>query len=247
MHGTGDNTARIVIPDTCADIIYYIDYTENTVWGGFCGVNDRSFYVQEGEKEGHIVSTFAIRFFAWSAYAFAEDSLKDTVNTYDEIGVRFAWLDRIIRPKLLELKSMQEKVSWAEQLLTGKMEAVRESEIVNHAMHIILMNKGTMEVSGLAKELFVSGRQLERLFHEYVGITPKKLGNLIRYQFLWRDILSEPDFDILNGVHKYGYTDQSHLLREFKRYHAMDIRSAKNMALGNVGNIQDIPEQIVVK
>ena len=127
------------------------------------------------------------------------------------------------------------------------MEAVRESEIVNHAMHIILMNKGTMEVSGLAKELFVSGRQLERLFHEYVGITPKKLGNLIRYQFLWRDILSEPDFDILNGVHKYGYTDQSHLLREFKRYHAMDIRSAKNMALGNVGNIQDIPEQIVVK
>lgn len=99
-----------------------------------------------------------------------------------------------------------------------------------------------MEVSGLAKELFVSSRQLERLFHEYVGITPKKLGNLIRYQYLWRDIVSEPDFNILNGVHRYGYADQSHLLREFKKYHSMDIQSAKRMALKDVGNIQDIPE-----
>ena len=85
-------------------------------------------------------------------------------------------------------------------------------------------------------------RQLERLFHEYVGITPKKLGNLIRYQYLWRDIVSEPDFNILNGVHRYGYADQSHLLREFKKYHSMDIQSAKRMALKDVGNIQDIPE-----
>lgn len=28
-------------------------------------------------------------------------------------------------------------------------------------------------------------RQLERLFHEYIGMTPKKLGKLVRYQFLW--------------------------------------------------------------
>ncbi len=242
MYRAEDNAAQIVIPDTCADIIYYIDYTQNTVSGGFCGVNDRSFYVDEGGKEGHVVSTFAIRFFAWSAYAFAEDSFKDTVNTYDEIGARFAWFDRRLRPKLLELRSIRERTFYAEQLLTGRMGQVRENEIVNHAVGAILVKRGAMEVSGLAKELFVSSRQLERLFHEYVGITPKKLGNLIRYQYLWRDIVSEPDFNILNGVHRYGYADQSHLLREFKKYHSMDIQSAKRMALKDVGNIQDIPE-----
>ena len=86
----------------------------------------------------------------------------------------------------------------------------------------------------------MSTRQLERLFHEYVGITPKKLSNLIRYQFLWRDILCEPDFDVIDAVYKYGYTDQSHLMREFKRYHSMDINSAKAVAFENVENIQDI-------
>lgn len=246
IQGT-DDTVEIVIPDTCADIIYYIDYTDNTVSGGFCGINDHSFYVQEEGKAGHLVSTFAIRFYAWGAYAFAEDSLKSTANTYDEIGARFEWFDRLIRPKLPELISIREMVSYAELLLTRKIKKTRENQIVNHAVDNILISKGSMEVSGLAKELFVSSRQLERLFHEYVGITPKKLGNLVRYQFLWRDILSEPDFHILNAVHRYGYADQSHLLREFRRYHSMDVHSAKRLALKDVGNIQDILRQGTVK
>ncbi len=50
----GDTAAEIVIPDTCADIIYFIDYTDNTVSGGFCGVNDQSFYAYEAGKRGHL-------------------------------------------------------------------------------------------------------------------------------------------------------------------------------------------------
>ncbi len=231
---------EIVIPDTCVDILYFIDYTDNAVSGGFCGVNDHSFYVSEGENKGHLAATFAIRFYAWSAYAFAEDSLKETLNGYFEVGERFEWLDRLVRPKLLELKSFQEKCSYVESLLMQKIQDTRKNEIVNYTINNLLLNKGVQEVSHLAKEAFVSGRQLERLFQEYVGITPKKLSNLIRYQFLWRDILCERDFHISNAVYKYGYTDQSHLLHEFKRYHTMDIRSARKMALQNVGNIQDI-------
>ena len=176
-----DDAPELVIPDTCVDIIYHIDYTDNTVTGGFCGVNDCSFHAHGNRNIGHMVSTFAIRFYAWKAYAFADNSMQCTMNGYFDVGSRFEWLDKIIRPKLLE-----------------------------------------------------------RLFHEYVGITPKKLSNLIRYQFLWRDILCEPDFDVLSAVHKFGYTDQSHLLREFKRYHSMDIHNARIMAFKDVGNIQDV-------
>lgn len=239
LQNENDIRADIVIPDTCADIIYYIDYTDSKVTGGFCGVNDCSFCAAGAKWPGHLTSTFAIRFFAWGAYAFAEDSLKSTVNGYYEVGSRFEWLDKMIRPKLLELVTLRDKIDYAEQLLIKKAATVRENRIVNHAVNNLLMNKGVLEISDLARESFVSSRQLERLFHEYVGITPKKLGNLIRYQFLWKDILYKPDFNILNAVCQYGYTDQSHLLREFKRYHSMDIQSAKAIAFENVGNIQD--------
>lgn len=235
-----NDSPKLVIPDTCVDIIYHIDYTDNVVTGGFCGINDCSFLANSSGTIGHTVSTFAIRFYAWSAYAFADDSLKSSINGYFDVGSKFEWLDKIIRPKLLELKSIQEKASFTEQVLLKRLSDVKENTVVNGTIHNILTNKGSMDVSKLAKESFVSTRQLERLFHEYVGITPKKLSNLIRYQFLWRDILCEPDFDVLSAVHKYGYTDQSHLLREFKRYHSMDIHEARTIALKDVENIQAV-------
>ena len=235
-----DGAPELVIPDTCMDIIYHIDYTNNTVTGGFCGINDCSFRAHNSETIGHMVAIFAIRFYAWSAYAFADDSLKATINGYFDVGTRCEWLYQIIRPKLLELKTLQEKVSFVEKLLLKRLLNLKENKIVDNAIQNILAYKGSLDVSNLARDCFVSTRQLERLFHEYVGITPKKLSNLIRYQFLWRDILYESDFDVLSAVHKYGYTDQSHLLREFKRYHSMDIHTAKVAAFKDVENIQDI-------
>lgn len=235
-----DDTPELVIPDTCVDIIYHIDYTNHTVTGGFCGVNDCSFHTHSSGTMGHMVSTFAIRFYAWSAYAFADDSLQSTMNGYFDVGSRFEWLDKIIRPKLLKLRTLQEKASFTEQVLLKKLPNVRENAVINDTIQNILIQKGSLDIAKLAKESFVSTRQLERLFYEYVGITPKKLSNLIRYQFLWRDILCEPDFDVLSMVHKFGYTDQSHLLREFKRYHSMDIHKARITAFKDVGNIQDV-------
>lgn len=230
---------ELVIPDTCVDIIYHIDYTQNQVTGGLCGINDRSFYAIDNSVPGHVTATFAIRFYAWEAYMFAQDSFCSTANGFYEVGSRFAWLDRALRPNLLALKSLWEKVSFAERLLLEKLQSARENQTVRCAVNAMLGHKGSLDVVKLAKETFVSSRQLERLFREYVGITPKKLSNLIRYQFLWRDILYEPDFEVLNAVHQYGYTDQSHLLHAFKRFHSMDISSAKRLAYKHVENIQE--------
>lgn len=239
--------SKLVIPDTCADIIYNIDDTAHTVSGGFCGINDHSFYAIEGKNAEHATATFAIRFYAWSVYAFGEDTLRFTLNGYFRVGFFFEWLDRILRPKLPELKTLQEKAAFVEELLLKRLADRRENKTIDRVIPYMIANRGALEISDLAKEFFVSTRQLERLFHEYIGLTPKKLSNLIRYQLLWRDIVCEKDFNILNGVHKYGYVDQAHLQREFKRYHSMDIQSAKILALKNVGNIQDTLPQPMVK
>lgn len=102
--------------------------------------------------------------------------------------------------------------------------------IVDRVMQDILQHHGGLEISRLAKENFISSRQMERLFHEYIGMTPKKLSNLVRYQYLWKDIVSQRNFDIASAVSKYGYTDLPHMMREFKRYHSMNIREAREMA-----------------
>lgn len=90
---TATPNQKKVIPDTCMDIIYHIDYTNDTVTGGFCGINDCSFHTHSSGTIGHMVSTFAVRFYAWSAYTFADDSLQSTMNGYFDVGSRFEWLD----------------------------------------------------------------------------------------------------------------------------------------------------------
>ncbi len=242
----------LVIPDTCVDIIYHIDETANTITGGFCGINDASFWDYDNKNDGHLCSVFAIRFFAWGAYPFAEDSMKGTRNVHDDVRARFDWLDRILRAQLFEKRSLAERSAAAEALLLARLTHARQNSVVTNAAQQIILSKGTQGVTGLAGECFVSSRQLERLFHEYIGITPKKLCSMVRYQFLWNEILRNPRFQALDAVCKYGFTDQSHLMREFKRHHTMDIAAARQYALQrsckpaakDVGNIQDVSRRI---
>ena len=232
---------EIVVPDTCVDIVYQIDYTDNAVSGSFFGINDRSFFACMNGKSGHLMATFAIRFYAWNAYLFSDDSFRGTANGCYEVGERFGWLDKALGDKLFEKKTLAEKITYVQQLFIKKMDGLKRQEIVNHAISNMLIHRGSLEISHLARDAFVSSRHLERLFHEYVGITPKKMSNLIRYQFLWRDILFHPNFDILDAMYKFGFTDQAHLMREFKRYHSMNIRKARELALHCVENIQEKP------
>lgn len=228
----------LVVPDTCVDIIYRIDYTENRITGVFCGINDSSFCDRDDTECGHMISIFAIRFYAWGAYAFSEDFMKDTINGFYDVQSRFCWLDKMLRQQLLEKHSLEERSRIAEEILLQRMFKIRQHPIVDHAVKQMIMFKGTQSAAGLAEECVVSSRHLERLFHEYIGITPKKLCNLVRYQCLWNEIVINPGFQVLDAVYEYGYADQSHLMREFKRYHTMDIQKAKMYAYHNVGNIQ---------
>ena len=131
----------------------------------------------------------------------------------DRVAVTERYLQRIIHP---------------ERMNSGVMEAVGE----------ILKNKGNIKMEQLTKDIHIGSRQLERLFKENVGISPKQLTNLVRYQYLWNDVLFNNNFNIQDEVYKLGYTDQAHLSHEFKRFHTMNITDAKKHAFKDVAFLQ---------
>ena len=223
-------SSGIVIPDTCVDIIYRMDDMGNIIISDFVGINDRSFFIKSNHNAENKMEVFAIRFYAWGAYAFCEDSFTGTVNGRYDVRERFGWLDRELRNRLSEPGDLADWIRLAETLLLKKLETARGNVIVDRVMQDILRHHGGVEISQLAKENFISSRQMERLFREYIGMTPKKLSNLVRYQCLWRDIVSQGHFNMMDAVDKYGYTDLPHLIREFERYHSMSIRNAREIA-----------------
>ena len=74
----------------------------------------------------------------------------------------------------------------------------------------------------LRKDHGVSQAQLAEL----LGVSPKTFSSLLRYQLLWQEIALSPSFNILDAVAKYGFSDQPHLLNEFKRRHMMTPKEA---------------------
>ena len=234
-----DRGGNLVIPDTCVDLLYHINEADGTVQGGFAGINDHSTHAHFVGNGRDVYTTFAIRFYAWSACRFAEDTLSGTLNGYLDAGDRFPALDRQLRQALPRLSTLEERSTFAERLLLTRLAESPAQPLVEEAVQRMLASRGTMDIARLAREVFISTRQLERAFHAAVGITPKRLSGLIRYQLVWQDALRPGPPDLPALVVRYGFTDEAHLMHEFRRYHQLDLRTARRQALEDVGNLQD--------
>ena len=58
-------------------------------------------------------------------------------------------------------------------------------------------------------------RHLERLFRDEVGVGPKVLARLVRFQAAAARVVGEPDAPLVAVSGDSGYFDQSHMIRDF--------------------------------
>jgi len=83
----------------------------------------------------------------------------------------------------------------------------------------IQLAKGRLTVSRLARQNFMTIRQLERLFQLHLAITPKEFINFTRFQSAIQQIRSRPaDKTLLDISLDCGYYDHAHLTNEIKKY-----------------------------
>lgn len=77
---------------------------------------------------------------------------------------------------------------------------------------------GTLPVSQVAAAAHATVRTLERNFKQSSGHTVKDVSGLMRFEQVRNRLWHYPDSNIAGLAQELGYTDQSHLSREFKRY-----------------------------
>jgi AraC-like DNA-binding protein len=71
---------------------------------------------------------------------------------------------------------------------------------------------------GIAAALGMSRRQLGRLFQERIGIAPKSLGRLGRFQRALRALDGNPRTSLASLAARAGYFDQAHMGRDFRLF-----------------------------
>ena len=95
------------------------------------------------------------------------------------------------------------------------------SEPINKAVEIVFTSRGMEPVSGIAGKLCISERQLERLFKEYVGLSPKFYSRVVRFSTIFQ-LKEKGDQSWMDLTYEAGFADQSHFIRNFKSFTGED-------------------------
>lgn len=224
-----ESTDQLIIPDTCMDIIFHINYAENKYDGYFCTIDEHSVYIP-AVKSAKSSATFAIRFYAWTAILFSEEAFTGCKNRAFSVEIFFERLKKELEPILFDVPSLTGKIAVTERLLLEKLRESRINSSLMNAVYYMLLTDCRAKISDVCSYTALSRRQLERIFDYNTGVSPKTLMSLLRYQLLWQDIAFTDNFKVLDAVEKYGYADQPHLLRDFKSRHLMTPREAVEFA-----------------
>ena len=224
----GAEESRLVIPDTCMDIIFNIDYTNNTADSSFCTIDEKAHFSHNSVNAARR-SIFGIRFYAWSAALFADNSFAGTKNKVFDVDEFFTGLKREILPILLRTVSLSERAGMTEKYLLKRLDLNRMNNNMMNAVCDIVFGRGTVRTAELAAKNAVSVRQLERWFNGNMGISPKSFSTLVRYQMIWQEICFGGG-NILDMTEKYGYCDQAHLLNDFKKHHSTTPKQALRLS-----------------
>jgi AraC-like DNA-binding protein len=82
---------------------------------------------------------------------------------------------------------------------------------------MIRVNQGMVEIEELSSLACLSRKQFERIFLEYIGISPKQYLKIIRFQSSIFLKSKNEDISLTELAYESGYYDQSHFINEYRK------------------------------
>lgn len=205
-------------PDGCQELIFH--YGADYSAGG--QVMPRAFFIGTLSQyhpltaEGPI-RLFGVRLLPWGLRAFKEmDSreLKDKFLPLNDFFPEHELAELV--PKLAEAE-LDEGIA----LLTAFLYRHLQAETKHAAMIDILskLYRTPMEqdVPISVAESGYSQRHFERICSELVGMSPKQLNSVSRFNLARLQIFFNPTLDIPSCMGQFGYHNYAHFSKEFKR------------------------------
>ncbi len=218
-----------VIPDTCMDIIIEINYTKQSIKSRLCGIQDDTVMLEQGKEKEETVR-FAVRFYFWAVRRFLNLDMSDLYNQTIDLDLLMPGCN-VAFEELFYCRSFEDRITWMESYLLGIFNSEGYNPNLFNSIEYLLQSKGRAMVRDICGYSAVSQRQMQRLFNQEFGLSIKRTASLVRYQNVWREVILQEHFNIQKAVDRYGYTDQAHLLNDFKRFHGLYPSQAKQEAL----------------
>ncbi len=187
-----------------------------------CSSGDPLILAGTAEKSGSVeikagTEYFGIRFFPGCIHYFFQVTAKEIAN--QEIPCKDIWGNRLgsIEYRLRDADSVDQRITITNAFLLDILKICRKKpdQRLLNTLDIIYQRKGQLLVEKDAS-IGISPRQLRRIFDRYIGTSPKKFSNIIRFQSVLRQMTLNPKDFSTCGYLDFGYFDQPHFIHEFK-------------------------------
>ncbi|MFL5705782.1 MAG: DUF6597 domain-containing transcriptional factor [Ktedonobacteraceae bacterium] len=219
--------SRIIVPDGRAKII--IPYRNSLC----ADVNDRQLNAKEHQiflvgiqsspttigSTATDTGTIGVELTPKGLYHFFNLSMHEITNRMASFEDLFGPQGARLQNMVSEAEDPQEKIVLLQTALTHLLQKnEKDYLLLDHTLDIIAQTHGMMRVQELEAQTGYTKRYLDMLFKEHVGVSPKSLASIMRFQELYQLWTQQksPTF-FRNNLHAYYY-DQSHFIKEFKRF-----------------------------
>ncbi|MRW92256.1 helix-turn-helix domain-containing protein [Duganella sp. FT80W] len=219
-HTRPDSTEFEVIPDGYAEIIFY--------FGGQCGIFangavqqlpspflmgllDQPVRVSAASQ----LDILGVRCFPWTVFDLLGLAPAKGPHAFEHPITR---LHTALAVTMASGGGVAAAVTQLQQYFLQTRGGMPVDNTILKAGAAMLSAHGVLPVSAVAAAAHASVRTLERKFKRSSGHTVKDVAGLMRFEQARNQLWRDPDTNLADLAQALGYTDQSHLNREFKRY-----------------------------
>jgi AraC-like DNA-binding protein len=141
-----------------------------------------------------------------------------------EIGGAIVGLEDIVGPDARRLSErVQSARTWEARgrllddfLVDRAARGPQPAPEVSHAWHLLARSDGRSTITGIARQVSWSHKHLITRFRQQIGVSPHMAARLLRLAVVWRHLDDGQSWARVAA--ECGYADQSHLIREFRRF-----------------------------
>lgn len=218
---------NLAAPNGCSKLI--IPY-ENSLFGACesrSGVShENGFYFVGNRETATLISSserktsfIGIEFSPHGAFPLFGIPMSETIEEkiFDSELLFGRW-GRETREALGNLQELNQKLSHIQDaLLRLSQRKQHDNRIIDFCVKILKRTQGGLPIKDLERKTGYTRRYLNLLFKQHVGLAPKALARIFRFQKFYQKWAQGSSYEvILNDLYD-SYYDQAHFCKEFKR------------------------------
>ncbi|MFJ8235419.1 helix-turn-helix domain-containing protein [Ureibacillus sp. NPDC094379] len=196
-----------VLPDACIEFLFELNPNKPSIYIGGSVLENRIIQFKRGVKY------FGVRMLPEHGMRLIDTPVIDEVIPF----ITFEKYDHLLE-QLISNNSFDNCINVFSTFIKLKAPSISKiPDFIPYTIQQSYINHGNIGINHLAEKAGYTVQYFRKKFEHYTGISPKLFNRIIRFQNSLNTLIYD-NVSFVDVVDKFGYYDQSHLIREFRNF-----------------------------